>query len=76
MTVVSSALTTAMTTTMAPTSMELGTTLGQYDMVLLPPLIPRDARICVVGLLSVLQQLPQSHMSSEAYINYAFCPQF
>ena len=55
---------------MAPSLMGLPTTLGQHDMVLLPPLIMRCSG-GVLGLASVPQQQPPSLMPLQAYANYA-----
>ena len=61
------------TVTMAPTLMGLPVTLGQHDVDLLAPLMLRDTG-SVVGLNTVLQQLPQSQVSCQAYANYAMDP--
>ena len=44
--------------------------LVQHDVVLPTLLLPRDTR-GVVGLATVLQQLPQSQMPFQAFANYA-----
>ena len=54
--------------TMAPSLKGLSATLGQFDMVLKPPLTPR----CpggVIGLASVPHQ-PPSSIPVQAYANY------
>ena len=61
------------TVTMAPCLMGLPATLGQHDVVLLPPLTPKHSRGVVV-LATVLQQQPLSQMPLQAYANYAMCP--
>ena len=68
--VFSRASTTTMPVTVASTSMELAVSLGQHNLVLLPPLILRDEIRGVLGLASMPQQQPQSHMPSQAYGNY------
>ena len=69
-TVVSFGMSSLSSVTMAPSSMELPATLGQYDVVLPPPLTPR----CPGGVISlafVPQQQPPSSMPLQAYANYA-----
>ena len=46
---------------------------AQQNEVLPPPLVSRDTRI-VVGLTTVLQQVPQSQRPSQDYANYAMGP--
>ena len=53
--------------------MGLPATLGQDDVVLLPPQTPRHSG-GVVGLATVLQQEPPSQMALHAYANYAMSP--
>ena len=69
-TVVSSGMSSLSLVTMAPSLMGLPTTLGQHDVILLPPLTPR---CCggVLGLASVPQQQPPSSLALHAYVNYA-----
>ena len=69
-TVVSSGLSSISSVTMAPSLMGLPATLGQCEVVLPPPLMPR----CpggVIGLASGPQQQPPSLMPFLAYANYA-----
>ena len=61
------------TVTKAPSLMELPVTSGQHVEVLLQPLTPRNSG-GVVGLVTVLQQQPQSQMPLQAYANYAMGP--
>ena len=72
--IVSSASSTTITVTMAPTFMELADTLGQLYVVSLPPLIPSDTIRGVVGLATVLQQQPNCQTPSQAYANYVMGP--
>ena len=69
-TVLSSGLLSISSVTMDPSLAGLPATLGQHDVVLLPPLMPR----CpggVIGLASVPHQQPPSLMPLLAYANYA-----
>ena len=50
--------------------MGLPATLGQHDVVLPPSLSLRNTR-GLVGLTTVLQQQPQSHMPPHVFANYA-----
>ena len=51
------------------------TTASWHDVVLPPLLIPRDIMKGSVGLTTILQQQqPESHMPSQAYVNYAMGP--
>ena len=59
---------------MVLTSVGVAGTLGQHNVVLLLPLIPRDTIRDVVGLNTVPQQQLQSKMLSEACANYAMGP--
>ena len=70
----SSASTTTITVTMAPTFMVLASALGQHDIVLTPPIIPRDTVRGVVDLYIVLHEQPQFQMLSQAYANCAVGP--
>ena len=68
--VVSSGLSSVSLVTMAPSLMGLPATLGQCEVVLPPPLMPR----CpggVIGLASVPQQQSPSLMPHLVYANYA-----
>ena len=49
------------------------TSISSIGVVLPPPLIPWDTR-GVIGLATVLQQLPQSQMPFQAYVDYAMGP--
>ena len=69
-TVVSSGLSSISSVTMAPSLMGLPATLGQLEVVLLPPLM-QSCPGGVIGLASVLQHLPPSLMPLLAYANYA-----
>ena len=63
-----------MNATMAHTAVDLAT-LGQHDIVLLPPLIMRDTLSASIGLATLLQQQQsQAQMPSQAYIHYAMGP--
>ena len=73
MTVCSSASTTTTTVVMVLTSMEIAAASSEHDVVLLPPLIPRDTIIGVVGLTTVLQQ-PKTQMPPQAYAHYDMGP--
>ena len=66
--------TTTITVTVVPTPVRLTTASGQHDVVLLSPLILRDAVRGVVSLATVPQQEPQSQMPSQAYASYAMGP--
>ena len=55
---------------MTPISMGLAAALCHCDVILPPPVIPRDNK-GVIGLTTVLQQQPLSQMTSKAYANYA-----
>ena len=68
--VVSSGLLSVSSVTVAPSLMGLPATLGQSEVVLPPPLMPRGSG-GVIGLTSVLQQEPASSMPLLAYANYA-----
>ena len=59
--------------TMPPSLMGLPVTSDQHDVVLLPPLTPRHSGV-IVGLATVPQQQPLSHMPLLAYANYAMGP--
>ena len=74
MVVCSSALTTAMTVTMAPSFVGLTSALIQHYVILLPPLILRDTVRGDVGLATVPQQESHSQMPSQAYAKYALGP--
>ena len=50
--------------------MGLPVTMGQCDVVLPPPLMPRCSG-GVIGLATVSQQQPPSLMPLQAYANYA-----
>ena len=68
--VVSSGLSSISSVIMTPSLMGLPATLGQHEVVLLPPLMPR----CpggVIGPASMPQQQPPSLMLLLAYANYA-----
>ena len=69
-TVVSFGMSSLSSFTMAPFLMGLPTTLGQYDVVLPPPLTPRCSGN-VLGHASVPQQQPPSLMPLQACANYA-----
>ena len=71
--VCSGALLFTMTAILAPTSMGQ-TTLGQHDVVLPTHLILRDTVRDSAGLTTMLQELLQFQMSSQAYTNYAMDP--
>ena len=60
--VCSGVYTTIMTATIALTFMSLAAASGQDDVVLLPPLIPRNTVRDVVGFATVLQLQPQPQM--------------
>ena len=64
--VCSSVLTTTTANMMASSSMELAIASCQYDVVLLPPLIPRDTIRSAVSLATVLQQQSESLIASQA----------
>ena len=68
--VVSSGLSPVSSVTMAPSLMGLPATLGQCEMVQLPPLMPRGSG-GVTGPASVSQQQPSSLKPLLAYANYA-----
>ena len=68
-TVVSSGMSSISSVTVAPSLMRLPTTLGQHDVFLPPPLIPRCFR-GVPGLAFMLQQQPPSSLPLQAYANY------
>ena len=69
--VVSSGLLSLSSVTVAPSFfMGLPATLGQCDVVLLPPLTPRCSG-GVVGLATFSEQQPPSLMTLQAYANYA-----
>ena len=67
--VVSSGLSSVSSVTMAPSLIGLPATLGQHEVVLPPPLIPRGSG-GVIGLASMPQQQPPSSMPPLAYGNY------
>ena len=69
-TVVSSGMSSLSLVTMAPSLIGLATTLGQHDVVLLPPLTPRCSG-GVLGHATVPQQQPPSLMPLHVYANYA-----
>ena len=71
--VCSSALFLITAVTMAPTLIGLPVTLDQCDVVLPTVLILRNRR-GIVGLTTVMQQQPQSHMPSQTYANYTMDP--
>ena len=68
-TAVSSGLSSISSVTMASSLMGLPATLGQHNVVLPPPLMPRYPG-GVIGLDSVPQQQPPSLMPLWAYANY------
>ena len=68
--VVSSGLSSVSSVTVAPSLMGLPATLGHYEVVQPPPLMPRGSK-SVIGLASVPQQQPPSLMPLLAYANYA-----
>ena len=68
-TVVSSAMSSLSSMTMAPSLVGFLATLSQHDVVLLPPLTSRCSG-GVLGLASVAQQQPPSSLPLEAYANY------
>ena len=74
-TVVGSIVSSSTTTlTVVLTSVGLTAAVSQHDMVLPPPMIPRDTMRSVVGQTIVLQQQPQSWMPFEACTNYTMGP--
>ena len=68
-TVVSSGMSSLSSVTMAPSMLGLTATLGEHDLVLLPP--PTLSPGGVIGLASVPQQQPPSLVPLQAYANYA-----
>ena len=70
-TVVSSGLSSISSVTMVPSLMGLPATLGQHEVVLLPPLMLRCTG-GVIGLTSVPQQQPPSVIPLLAYANYCY----
>ena len=60
--------------TMTLSLMGLPATSGQHDVVLPPLLTPRHS-VGVLGLASVPQQQPQSHMPLQGYANCAMDPE-
>ena len=69
-TVVSSGMSSLSTVTVATFLTGLPATVGQHDVVLIPPLILRCSG-GVIGLVSVPQQQPPSSVPLQAYANYA-----
>ena len=69
-TVVSSGPSSVSSVTLAPSLTGLPATLGQCEVVLPPPLMPRGSG-SVIGLASVLQQQPPSSVPLLAYAKYA-----
>ena len=67
--VCSSTWTITTTVKMVATSVGLAAASGKQDMVM-PSLLILKKLICIVGLVTVLQQQPKSHMPSQAYVNY------
>ena len=66
---VSSGMSSISSVTVAPSLMGPPTTLGQHDVILLPPLTPRFSG-GVLGLASMPQQKPPSSMPLQSYANY------
>ena len=72
--VCSGALFITMTVVMAPTSVGQ-TSLGQYDVVLMPLLILRDiVGVLLASPLCPSNKKPQYQMPSQAYASYAMGP--